>query len=177
MIFFCVCQLFYVTISDHSDFYLQIEDVVHFVYVAKRPGVDEFLLEMSKRYEIDIYTTASLNKYADPLLDLLDTHKVIRSRLFRESCVYLKGKCNNMSLINRDLSQPRIVDASSNSYVFHPENAIDCSSFLDDPNDRKLDQIVTCIVGIKDINGVSNVCTQWRDWFDIDIGESLSPEY
>ena len=33
-----------------ADFVLpvQIDDVVHFVYVMKRPGVDEFLSEMSK---------------------------------------------------------------------------------------------------------------------------------
>ena len=64
--------------------------MVHFVYVAKRPGVDEFLTEMAKHYEIVIYT-ASLNKYADPLLDLLDPNRVIRCRLFRESCVYYEG--------------------------------------------------------------------------------------
>lgn len=69
---------------------VQIEDVVHFVYVMKRPGVDEFLVEMAKHYEIVVYT-ASLNKYADPLLDLLDPHKTIRTRLFRESCVYYEG--------------------------------------------------------------------------------------
>lgn len=155
---------------------VQIEDVVHFVYVAKRPGVDEFLLEMSKHYEIIIYT-ASLNKYADPLLDLLDTHKVIRTRLFRESCVYFEGNyVKDMSLINRDLSQSIIVDNSPNSYVFHPENAIDCSSFIDDPNDRELDQIGACLVGIKDVKDVRNVCTRWREWPDVDIGETLSPE-
>ena len=69
---------------------VQIEDVVHFVYVMKRPGVDEFLVEMAKHYEIVVYT-ASLNKYADPLLDLLDPQKTIRTRLFRESCVYYEG--------------------------------------------------------------------------------------
>ncbi|KAI2508460.1 phosphatase [Fragilaria crotonensis] len=107
------------------------------------------LLEMSKHYEIIIYT-ASLNKYADPLLDLLDTHKVIRTRLFRESCVYFEGNyVKDMSLINRDLSQSIIVDNSPNSYVFHPENAIDCSSFIDDPNDRELDQIGACLVGTR----------------------------
>jgi len=37
------------------------------------------------RYEVIVYT-ASLNKYADPLLDKLDTGRVIRHRLFRESC-------------------------------------------------------------------------------------------
>ena len=37
-------------------FFQKIEDVVHFVYVAKRPGVDEFLTEMAKHYEIVVYT-------------------------------------------------------------------------------------------------------------------------
>ena len=163
-------------IANHDNFCLQIEDVVHFVYVAKRPGVDEFLLEMSKHYEIIIYT-ASLNKYADPLLDLLDTHKVIRTRLFRESCVYFEGSyVKDMSLINRDLSQSIIVDNSPNSYIFHPENAIDCSSFIDDLNDRELDQIGACLVGIKDVKDVRNLCSRWREWPDVDIGETLSPE-
>lgn len=155
---------------------VHIEDVVHFVYVTKRPGVDEFLLEMSKHYEIIIYT-ASLNKYADPLLDLLDVHKVIRSRLFRESCVYYEGNyVKDMSLINRDLTQSIIVDNSPNSYIFHPENAIDCSSFIDDPYDRELDQIGAHLVGIKDCKDVRNICTQWKDWPRVDIGETVSPE-
>ncbi|KAK1748872.1 CTD small phosphatase-like protein [Skeletonema marinoi] len=133
---------------------VQIEDVVHFVYVAKRPGVDEFLIEMAKHYEIVVYT-ASLNKYADPLLDLLDPQRVIRTRLFRESCVFYEGNyVKDMSLLNRDLSQAIIIDNSPSSYLFHPENAIDCGSFIDDPNDRELDQIGKFLVGIKDVEDV-----------------------
>jgi hypothetical protein len=41
---------------------VKIEDVVHQVYVCKRPGVDEFMRRVGERYEIIIYT-ASLNKY------------------------------------------------------------------------------------------------------------------
>lgn len=146
---------------------VQIEDVVHFVYVMKRPGVDEFLVEMAKYYEVVIYT-ASLNKYADPLLDLLDPHRTIRTRLFRESCVYYEGNyVKDMSLIDRDLSQAIIVDNSPSSYMFHPENAIDCSSFIDDPNDRELDQIGAFLAGIRDIQDVRHVCNLWRDWPNI----------
>ena len=127
----------------HNIFLLfwQIEDVVHFVYVAKRPGVDRFLVEMAKYYEIVIYT-ASLNKYADPLLDLLDPNRVIRARLFRESCVFYEGNyVKDLSVLDRDLAHSIIVDNSPSSYIFHPENAIDCSSFIDDPMDMELDQI------------------------------------
>eukprot|EP00541_Cyclophora_tenuis_P014927 CAMPEP_0116566542 /NCGR_PEP_ID=MMETSP0397-20121206/14519_1 /TAXON_ID=216820 /ORGANISM="Cyclophora tenuis, Strain ECT3854" /LENGTH=361 /DNA_ID=CAMNT_0004093453 /DNA_START=119 /DNA_END=1205 /DNA_ORIENTATION=- len=154
---------------------VQIEDVVHFVYVAKRPGVDEFLVEMAKHYEIVIYT-ASLNKYADPLLDLLDPCRVIRARLFRESCVYHEGNyVKDMSLLNRDLSQSIIVDNSPSSYLFHPENAIDCSSFIDDPQDRELDQIGAFLTGIKDVEDVRNLCSFWREWPHVEINIE-SPE-
>jgi len=143
---------------------VQIEDVVHFVYVMKRPGVDEFLVEMAKHYEIVIYT-ASLNKYADPLLDLLDPHKTIRKRLFRESCVFYEGNyVKDLNLIGRDLAQSIIIDNSPNSYLFHPENAIDCSSFIDDPNDRELDQIGGFLKDIKDIKDVRGRCHEWKHW-------------
>lgn len=143
---------------------VQIEDVVHFVYVAKRPGVDKFLSEMAKHFEIVVYT-ASLNKYADPLLDLLDPKGHIRYRLFRESCVYYDGNyVKDLSLINRDLSQSIIVDNSPASYIFHPDNAIDCSSFIDDPSDRELDQIGSFLAGVRDVKDVRKVCNMWREW-------------
>ena len=44
-----------------------------FIYV--RPGCQKFLEELAKYYEIVIFT-ASLAKYADPLMDLIDPNKV-----------------------------------------------------------------------------------------------------
>ena len=147
----------------------QIEDVVHFVYVAKRPGVDEFLIEMAKHYEIVVYT-ASLNKYADVLLDLLDPHRVIRTRLFRESCVFYEGNyVKDLCLLNRDLSQCIIIDNSPASYMFHPENAIDCGSFIDDVNDRELDQIGAFLTGLKDVPDVRGTVNLWRHWPNVDL--------
>jgi RNA polymerase II subunit A small phosphatase-like protein len=143
---------------------VQIEDVVHYVYVAKRPGVDEFLIEMAKHYEVILYT-ASLNKYADPLLDLLDPHRTIRTRLFRESCVFYEGNyVKDLSILDRDLSQTIIVDNSPSSYIFHPENAIDCSSFIDDPEDVELKQIASFLTGVKDVKDVRSTCSMWREW-------------
>ena len=147
----------------------QIEDVVHFVYVAKRPGVDEFLLEMSRHYEIVVYT-ASLNKYADVLLDLLDPHRVVRTRLFRESCVYYEGNyVKDLCLLNRDLGRTIIIDNSPASYMFHAENAIDCSSFIDDPADRELDAIGKFLVGVKDVGDVRGTVNRWRHWPNVDL--------
>jgi RNA polymerase II subunit A small phosphatase-like protein len=40
---------------------VEIESQTHNVYVVKRPGVDNFLLQMGKIYEIVVFT-ASLSK-------------------------------------------------------------------------------------------------------------------
>ena len=69
---------------------VKIEEAFHFINVIKRPGVHAFLLELSYHYELVVYT-ALLNKYADPLLDLLDTYHIICAQLFWEFCVYYKG--------------------------------------------------------------------------------------
>ena len=60
---------------------VEIEGQLCQVHVLKRPGVDEFLRRLSKHYEIMIYT-ASLSKYADPVIDFLDVGKVCSYRLF-----------------------------------------------------------------------------------------------
>lgn len=142
----------------------KIEDVVHFVYVSKRPGVDFFLNEMAKYYEVVVYT-ASLNKYADPLLDQLDPNGCIRARLFRDSCVYHEGNyVKDLSRLDRDLSQSIIIDNSPSSYIFHPENAIDCTSYIDDAHDRELEHIAKFLKGIRKVHDVRKVCSLWRQW-------------
>lgn len=41
------------------------------VFVSVRPGAQYFLEEVSKNYEVVIYT-ASISKYAEPLMNTLD---------------------------------------------------------------------------------------------------------
>ena len=57
---------------------LQVVDV----YVLKRPHMDHFMQHIGPKFEVVVFT-ASLSKYADPLLDLLDKSNVVRWRLFR----------------------------------------------------------------------------------------------
>ncbi|CAK4465075.1 unnamed protein product [Aphanomyces euteiches] len=140
---------------------VEIEGNVHQVYVAKRPGVDEFLRKLAEYYEIVVYT-ASLSKYADPLLDQLDVYKVIRFRLFREHCVHYEGSyVKDLSLLDRDITQSIIIDNSPMSYLFHPRNAIGCSSFIDDMDDRELDSIASFLTDIPAVDDVRNHCHKW----------------
>jgi len=50
---------------------VEIEGKVCYVYVLIRPGAMAFLEELSEYYELVIYT-ASLSKYAEPLMNILD---------------------------------------------------------------------------------------------------------
>lgn len=50
---------------------VDIEGRICNVYILVRPGCVKFLNEMSKYYEVVIFT-ASLSKYADPLMDIID---------------------------------------------------------------------------------------------------------
>ena len=50
---------------------VDIEGSICNIFVSKRPGVDNFLKVMSQYYEVVIFT-ASLSKYADPLMNLMD---------------------------------------------------------------------------------------------------------
>lgn len=141
---------------------VEIEGTVHHVYVCKRPGVEQFLEVLGRSYEIVIYT-ASLDKYADPLLDQLDVHGVIRWRLFREGCVHYEGNyVKDLSLLSRDLSQCIIIDNSPMSYMFHPENAIGCSSFIDNMRDRELYDIEKFLLEIVDVEDVRQHLHLWR---------------
>lgn len=79
---------------------------------------------MGSRFEVIVFT-ASLAKYADPLLDLLDKTSCVRWRLFRESCYPYEGNyVKDLTCLGRPLKDVIIVDNSPHSYIFHPYNAV-----------------------------------------------------
>lgn len=124
---------------------LEMQGEVHTVYVKKRPGVDNFLRQVSEWYEIVVFT-ASLALYANPVMDLLDPLKLVQLRLYREHCV-LVGGCyvKDIAKLGRDLRRTVIVDNSPLSYVLQPENAIPITAFFTDDNDRELDKTLAVL--------------------------------
>ncbi|KAL4426656.1 hypothetical protein ABPG77_004712 [Micractinium sp. CCAP 211/92] len=122
---------------------VEIEGRIVDVYVLKRPFVDHFLRAVGSRFEVVVFT-ASLGKYADPLLDLLDKANVVRWRLFREACYPYEGSyVKDLQCLGRDLGQTIIVDNSPHSYMFQPENALPIGTFIDDMQD----QVCVCVGG------------------------------
>ena len=88
---------------------IEIENEVHDIHVMVRPGVKEFLENMDKYYEIVIFT-ASVSKYADPLLDIIDKQGYCPFRLFREHCSLINTTfVKDLQRLGRDLKDIVIV--------------------------------------------------------------------
>jgi len=121
---------------------IELDGVTHRVYVQKRPGVDHFLEEVATKFEVVVFT-ASLYKYANPLLDILDPKGLVKVRLFREACVQHYGNyVKDLSLLGRRLQDTLIIDNSPFSYMFQPDNAIPITSWFNDKSDRELYDLV-----------------------------------
>ena len=124
------------------------------VFVVKRPGVDEFLNRLSKHYELIIYT-ASLSKYADPVLDYLDPKGLCSYRLYREHCTFFNGIfVKDLSRMERELSDTMIIDNSPASYLFHTECAIPIVSWYDDQSDTDLYKLIPILESLAKVEDV-----------------------
>ena len=109
---------------------------------------------MSELYEIVIFT-ASIAKYAIPIIRKLDPYNLVSHRLFRSHCKLVSDQfIKDLSLIGRDLSKTIIIDNSSSAYLLQPDNAIPVESWFGDPADRaliKLSRLLTILSSAKDV--------------------------
>lgn len=122
-----------------------------------RPGVSFFLQKLAQVYEIVLYT-ASMNIYANPLVDTLDQDALIPFRLYREHCFSFQGSyIKDLSLIGRPMKDVIIVDNSPNAYFFHPENAVPILSWYDDPDDRCLFELIPLLEALSQVDDVRPV--------------------
>jgi len=89
-------------------------------YVHKRPHCDDFLRRVSKWYNLVVFT-ASVQEYADPVIDWLEQErKYFSGRYYRQHCTFRNGAyIKDLSSVEPDLSKVMILDNSPLSYIFH----------------------------------------------------------
>lgn len=139
---------------------VELEGEHHKVYVRKRPGVDEFMAKVAQIYEVVVYT-ASMAKYANPLLDVLDPEGTVSYRLFREACTkHTKGYMKDLSKMGRDLKDTIIIDNSPICYALQPDNAIPIKTWRDDPTDRELLDLIPILGSLADVDDIPAVLQQ-----------------
>jgi RNA polymerase II subunit A small phosphatase-like protein len=106
-----------------------------------RPGVAQFLKKMHKSFELVIFT-ASLSKYAEPLVEILDPEHMCSYKLFREHCTFYNNAfVKDLTRLGRDMNDVIILDNSPIAFMFQPENAIPILSWYDIPSDTELPRL------------------------------------
>lgn len=112
---------------------------VYTVSVKFRPYLKDFLQFVCQRFEIVIFT-ASMRAYCDNLMDEIDPNFDLgRLRLFREHCTLCdRSYVKDLHLLGRDLKRTAIIDNSPAAYAFQQRNAIPIRTWIDDPEDREL---------------------------------------
>ena len=99
-------------------------------YVHKRPHCDDFLRRVSKWYNLVVFT-ASVQEYADPVIDWLEQERrYFSGRFYRQHCTFRNGAyIKDLSSVEPDLSKVMILDNSPLSYIFHEGKILPQSLF------------------------------------------------
>ncbi|OQN99114.1 hypothetical protein B0A48_14975 [Cryoendolithus antarcticus] len=119
-------------------------------YVHERPYVHEFLRKVAKWYNLVIFT-ASVQEYADPVIDYLERErKYFSARYYRQHCTWRAGAyVKDLGVVEGDLGRVVILDNSPMSYVFHEDNALPIEGWISDPTDRELLHLIALLEGLQ----------------------------
>ncbi len=128
---------------------------------------------MSKFFEVIIYT-ASLSKYADPLMDMMDPFKYCTARLFREHCAFVNGVfVKDMSVLGWDMKDTILIDNSPTSYMLQPECGLPILSWYDDKKDRVLMEYIPLLIELSKVHDVREVIPKFVKNHSFDISHAL----
>ena len=133
---------------------VDFEGVMYNIYVLVRPDAQKFIKTVAKFYEVVIFT-ASISKYASPLLDILDNEKNIKYRLYRDHCTYINGiYIKDLKKLNRSLKDLIIVDNSPIAYAFDADNGLPIKTWVEDPNDKELMKLIPILEFLSKVKDV-----------------------
>ncbi|KAI0638001.1 NLI interacting factor-like phosphatase-domain-containing protein [Trametes polyzona] len=128
-------------------------------HVYKRPFVDYFLRKVSQWYTLVIFT-ASMQEYADPVIDWLDAGRgILGRRLFRESCTQLPNGSytKDLSIVEEDLSRVCLIDNSPVCYSINEANGIPIEGWTHDPHDEALLDLLPVLDSLRFTRDVRSV--------------------
>lgn len=127
-------------------------------YIHKRPHCDLFLEKVTQWYDVVIFT-ASVQEYADPVIDWLEQDKkYFKARYYRQHCTYRYGAyMKDLSIAEPRLSKAIIIDNSPLSYRINEENAIPIEGWISDPSDRDLLHLIPVLQNLHLLNDVRSL--------------------
>lgn len=117
---------------------------------AKRPGADEFLKELSRYYEIVLFTTNMVG-IGDPVMSLLDPQGLAMHRLHRDATRFVNGHhVKDLSRLNRNVKKIVLVDDDAHAAMLQPANLIRVAPYSDarDKSDKQLLELIPFLTSI-----------------------------
>lgn len=117
-----------------------------------RPFCNKFLAELSKFYEIVIFT-AAMQDYADWIISGIDRTGYIKHRLYRQHCGREETENNgeitsfqsikDLRLLGRDIKKTIIIDNLKENFMSTcPNNGIEIKSWFEDLEDKELKNMI-----------------------------------
>ena len=130
-------------------------------YFLLRPGAKDFLEEISKYYEIIIFTS-SPKKYADKILNKIDIDgNLITHRLYKTHVVFENGKTvKNLNMIGRDLTKTIFVDNLRSNAKYNLNNLCPITTWISDIFDNRLIKLKDKLIYIATCGKYDNDITQ-----------------
>ena len=161
--------------------YDDINDIeINKIYVKKRPGLDLFLKELKKYYNIYIFSSSPVD-YVSEITKEIDKDKIIIKYFSEKDCLTVPGGghyniyIKDLTKINNDLSNMVIVDDNITSFSLQSDNGIPIKPWYGEVQDKELFKLIHLLkklVCYKDVrieikklvndNVLSwNKCLQW----------------
>ncbi|XP_017151366.1 CTD nuclear envelope phosphatase 1 [Drosophila miranda] len=138
------------------DFEFNLHDST--VKVYKRPFVDHFLDQVSKWFDIVVFT-AGTELYATPIIDYLDGGRnILGHRLFRDKCVTVEGfNAKFVSIVNDDMANVILLDNSIPECCFNMDNSIPIFDYVIGDWDTELLNLLPFLDAIRFAGDVRSV--------------------
>ncbi|CAD8047172.1 unnamed protein product [Paramecium primaurelia] len=166
----------YTLIIDLDETLVHYQELVDEGQFLVRPFAQQFLKDMSKFYEIVIFTAAQQD-YADFILDLIDEEKVISHRLYRQHTTLMKNTyVKDIQKIGRDIKKTIIIDNLAENFQFQPDNGIQIQSWYGDSDDQALLLLSPLLIQIvqKNFPDVRDALRKFRDQMQRNIEAGIS---
>ena len=147
------------------------DNYIYYVDVFFRPYLKKFLKEVSKYFNMAIFTAAMKN-YADTIIDYIDpNNEYFQFRLYRDACIPIQQRLYIKDLrIIKDYDPMNVIlmDNSLYSFMNQPSNGMLVNSFYTNHKDTQLISAKNFLINhIFPCNDVRKECEKWYHFTDL----------
>lgn len=135
------------------------------IYFKVRPFCREFLENMSRHFDLCVFTASSA-AYANAVIDYLDPEgQLFKARYFNSSCTKVNQYIiKDLRILKRDLSDVVIVDNTALCFGFQMDNGVPIVCYTGQDNDQELRLISDFLVHISGFHDVREGIRQYFRW-------------